>query len=173
MQSGNSLLEMEITGYSEIDERRYDFEDFLWGHSCEVENNKGEVIGDVVSICNLTFRLWLKMLRDAGAVIFPYLMLLEKDGTTPFVTFDSRRCLCLFSSEDAVRSYVASVWGNSSSDLRCNRFRNAASLASFLAFHEPNLASQGCLHLALDATHQGRAQTGVISEFIKALEQMR
>jgi hypothetical protein len=169
LAGGACLGGIEIVGHVVIGDDRYDLDDFTWRHSCEIEDNKCEVIGDVVSFCNATFALWMQVLREAGFTIFPYFMPLSENDATPFARIDDRRCLCLFSSKAAVTAYIDSVPPEMRAPIRCKIFRDGQSLLTLLVENEKKLAEQGCLHLVLDLVADKPTKTTLISKFIEHL----
>lgn len=66
---GDSFPGMEFTGRAGIGDDVYEFTEFEWFYSCNVEDKDGKPIGNAWGMCELTFQTWLKVLADHGVVV--------------------------------------------------------------------------------------------------------
>lgn len=69
MQWGDSLPAVEFTGRAGIGDEVFEFTEFEWQYSCNVEDKDGNPIGNAWGMCEITFRAWLKVLADHGIAV--------------------------------------------------------------------------------------------------------
>jgi len=63
---GESFPGVEVTGRAGIGEDVYEFNDFDWRYSCNIEDKDGKPIGDAWASCEETFQTWMRVLTDHG-----------------------------------------------------------------------------------------------------------
>ena len=66
LQWGDSLGEFEFTGRAGIGDQMFEFTDFTWRYSCNIEDKDGKGIGNAWDMCEATFQTWIKALADHG-----------------------------------------------------------------------------------------------------------
>ena len=66
MAWGDSLPGIEVAGRAGIGEEVFDFTDFDWTYSCNLEDKDGRGIGNAWGMCEVTFQTWIKVLTDSG-----------------------------------------------------------------------------------------------------------
>jgi hypothetical protein len=66
---GESLPEFEFTGAAGVGDQTFQFTDFEWLYSCNIEDKAGKPIGNAWGMCEMAFQTWLKTLADHGVAI--------------------------------------------------------------------------------------------------------
>jgi hypothetical protein len=66
---GDSIPEFEFVGSAGVGDLAFQFTDFTWTFSCTIEDKDGAPLGNVLAMCENTFKIWLQVLSDNGIVI--------------------------------------------------------------------------------------------------------
>lgn len=63
---GESMPEFEFVGSAGVGDLTFQFTDFTWTFSCNIEDKDGKSLGNATAMCESTFQTWLQILSDKG-----------------------------------------------------------------------------------------------------------
>jgi hypothetical protein len=170
--SGDKLPEFEFSGAAGTDDGTFQFDTFDWRYSCYIKDRVGNRIGDAVSFCEATFALWMRILRDAGFVIFPYFILFQKDMSPYMIEANGLKHLCVFSGATEMEAFYETLTeaGKNAMGEKLLVLKNASGMAKVLSENSPRLTACGCCHLAFNPTLSNSFKLAPISNFIDFLK---
>lgn len=170
---GDKLADLEFVGRAGVDDECHEFKEFTWKHSCHIENKDGKIIGDVLTFCETAFGHWLRILREAGLVVFPYLFPVNEKNEPWRFEIDEIACICLFTNEEAIRAFQVAAQSASEAVADQTRyviFRTAEALSKMLSDNRETFDKTGHRHLAIDPAPNSKVQVAEIAKFVRFLD---